>query len=119
MLARIDPKAGAAFALGSVAVNGPVHQIVTNAAGTVAYGVAGDPSDLGFCFRFDDTHGVWELGRTMSFEGTPHVLQLSAVLCGAFAGRDLPGDRRGRPAWDGLRVSQREDAVAAARMTRR
>lgn len=81
MLARIDPKAGAAFALGSVAVNGPVHQIVTNAAGTVAYGVAGDPSDLGFCFRFDDTHGVWELGRTMSFEGTPHGLSCSCQPC--------------------------------------
>ncbi|MCY2923951.1 MAG: hypothetical protein NT031_00665 [Planctomycetota bacterium] len=70
LLARVDPAAGTAFALGAVAPHGPVHQIVTNAAGTIAYGVAGDESDLGSCFRYDDVQGLWELGRTYTYESS-------------------------------------------------
>lgn len=81
MLARVDLRNQAVFALGAVATNGPVHQIVTNAARTVAYGVAGDEWDLGNCFRYDDIHGVWEMGRTYTFEGTVPGLANSCQPC--------------------------------------
>ena len=81
MLARIDVLRGTVFSLGAVAVNGPVHQIVTNAGKSVAYGVAGDVSDLGSCFRYDDTNGPWELGRTFTGECTKEGLACSCQPC--------------------------------------
>ncbi len=81
LLARVDPIRGRAFALGAVAPHGPVHQIVTNAAGTTAFGVAGDESDLGSCFRYDDTNGLWELGRTYSSEGSKAGVASSCQPC--------------------------------------
>ena len=51
------------FSLGMAAPSGPVHCLDTDAAKTVAYGVAGDPDDLGSVFRYDDKHGLRWLGR--------------------------------------------------------
>ena len=68
MLARFSRKSRAVFALGAVAPHGPIHQIVVNAARTVAYGVAGDANDLGLVFRYDDVDGAVELGRTLTSE---------------------------------------------------
>jgi streptogramin lyase len=71
MLAIVHPKKRTVFSLGAVAPHGPVHQIVTNARRTMAYGVAGDPNDMGHLFRFTDTGGVAELGRTFTAENKP------------------------------------------------
>jgi hypothetical protein len=54
-------KTGATFALGAVGVHGPVHQIA--AANGHAYGVSGDPNDLGHVFHFCDATGLREVGR--------------------------------------------------------
>lgn len=81
LLARVDPGSGKAFSLGPVAPHGPVHQIVTNAACTIAYGLAGDESDLGSCFRYDDVNGPWELGRTYTSEGTEAGVACSCQPC--------------------------------------
>lgn len=81
MLARVDLEQGKAFSVGAVCTNGPVHQIVTNAARTLAFGVAGDEADLGSCFRYDDENGIWELGRTYTFEGTRSGLSNSCQPC--------------------------------------
>lgn len=81
LLARVDPAGGAVFALGAVAPHGPVHQIVTDAARTKAFGVAGDESDLGSCFRYDDVNGVWELGRTYTSEGGEAGVACSCQPC--------------------------------------
>jgi hypothetical protein len=81
MLARVDPKLGKAFALGAVAPNGPVHQIVTNADKTLAFGVAGDESDLGTTFRYDDVNGLWEVGRTYTFETSKAGVACSCQPC--------------------------------------
>ena len=64
LLARIDPAAGAVFALGGIGCHGPVHQLAANADGTLLYGVAGDPDDLGSVFVYDEVRGLRELGRT-------------------------------------------------------
>lgn len=81
MLALLDIGAGTVFSLGAVAPHGPVHQIVTNVAQTLAYGVAGDRDDLGHCFRFDDVRGVWELGRTFTSETELPGLACSCRPC--------------------------------------
>jgi malonyl CoA-acyl carrier protein transacylase len=49
------------FALGAVGVHGPVHQIAV--ANGHAFGVSGDPNDLGHVFHYCDETGLREAGR--------------------------------------------------------
>jgi hypothetical protein len=51
------------YGLGAVGVHGPVHQIAV--AGGQAYGVSGDPKDLGNLFHYSEATGLREAGRTM------------------------------------------------------
>ena len=51
------------FALGQCAPHGPIHQIVSTSDKKVAYGVAGDPQDLGTVFSYDDERGLIIYGR--------------------------------------------------------
>ena len=51
------------FSLGSCAPHGPVHQIVSTSGKKLAYGVAGDPYDLGTVFSYDDERGLIIYGR--------------------------------------------------------
>jgi hypothetical protein len=51
------------YALGAVGVHGPVHQIAV--ADGHAYGVSGDPKDLGNLFHYSDKTGLREAGRMM------------------------------------------------------
>lgn len=64
LVARFDPQTGQTFSLGAVGVHGPVHQIATDAATANAFGVAGDPQDLGHVFHYNDETGLREVGRT-------------------------------------------------------
>ena len=56
-------KDGAVYSLGACAAQGSVHQIVSTKDGTAAYGVAGDPNDLGTVFGYDDEKGLTIFGR--------------------------------------------------------
>jgi hypothetical protein len=47
-----------AFALGACAPHGPVHQIVSTSDQKLAYGVAGDPDDLGTVFYMMTSAGL-------------------------------------------------------------
>ena len=51
------------YALGAVGVHGPVHQIAV--AGGQAFGVSGDPQDLGNLFHYSDKTGLREVGRML------------------------------------------------------
>ena len=62
-------KDGKVFALGACAPHGPIHQIVATADGKTAYGVAGDSSDLGTVFSYDDERGLTIYGKLYS--GSP------------------------------------------------
>jgi len=64
-LAKAAPSRKSAFSLGSVAPHGPIHQLGSNSSRNIAYGVAGDPQDVGQLFRYDDEQGVRELGRIL------------------------------------------------------
>jgi len=68
MLAVVSGKK--VFALGACAPHGPVHQIVSTSDKKLAYGVAGDPNDLGTVFSYDDERGLVIYGRVYinSFE---------------------------------------------------
>jgi hypothetical protein len=61
MLAIVDEEN--VFSLGLCAVNGPVKQIVVDEINNIAYGIAGDESDLGMVFSFDERNGLKWLGR--------------------------------------------------------
>ncbi len=50
------------FALGNACTNGPIHQITVSEDQSVAYGVTGDPEDMGNVFSFDDRAGLRSLG---------------------------------------------------------
>lgn len=54
---------GRAFSLGACAPHGPVHQIVSTKDGKMAFGVAGDPDDMGTVFTYDDDNGLTIYGR--------------------------------------------------------
>jgi Gluconolactonase len=74
------------FSLGPAAPNGPIHCITTNAAGTVAYGVAGDEQDLGMVFSYDDTNGLRWLGCVHFCETrTPGVAASCMLSCCALS----------------------------------
>ncbi|MEA4824018.1 MAG: hypothetical protein VB111_07890 [Clostridiaceae bacterium] len=60
-LAVID-EAGEVFSLGGAAAYGPVRCMVTNAAKTKLWGVAGDKLDMGYVFSYDDRNGLRQLG---------------------------------------------------------
>ena len=66
LVAKVHLESGRVFALGAAGPHGPVHQIVTNAEHTRAFGVAGNPSDLGHAFYYDDENGLREIGRTLT-----------------------------------------------------
>jgi hypothetical protein len=66
LVAKVHLENGLTFALGAAGPHGPVHQIVTNAEHTSAFGVAGDSSDLGHAFYYDDENGLREIGRTLA-----------------------------------------------------
>ena len=51
------------FSLGPCAPHGPVHQIVSTTDGSAAYGVAGDPLDIGTVFSYNDETGLAIHGR--------------------------------------------------------
>ncbi len=53
---------GEVFSLGQAAAYGPVRCMVTNAARTALWGVAGDDEDMGYVFYFDDQTGLRQLG---------------------------------------------------------
>jgi hypothetical protein len=62
-IALYHEKKKSTYALGSVGVHGPVHQIAV--ANGHAYGVSGDPNDLGNIFHYSDKTGLREIGRTV------------------------------------------------------
>jgi hypothetical protein len=62
-VAMFNEKTILTYALGAVGVHGPVHQIAV--AGGQAYGVSGDPRDLGNLFHYCDKTGLREAGRMM------------------------------------------------------
>lgn len=62
-VALFNEKTKSTYALGAVGVHGPVHQIAV--AGGHAYGVSGDPKDLGNLFHYCDITGLREAGRMM------------------------------------------------------
>lgn len=64
LVACFDPKTSQTFALGAAGPHGPVHQIATNRSQTQAFGVCGDPQDLGHVCCYDDRSGLREVGRT-------------------------------------------------------
>ncbi len=66
LLAKVDRRSGQVFALGAIGSHGPVHQLVSDPVAGIAYGVSGDPADLGHVFTYDDRQGLRELGRTYS-----------------------------------------------------
>ena len=62
-IALYREKTKSTYALGAVGVHGPVHQIAV--ANGHAYGVSGDPNDLGNLFHYSDETGLREAGRMM------------------------------------------------------
>ncbi|MCB0664226.1 MAG: hypothetical protein KDC80_00315 [Saprospiraceae bacterium] len=60
-VALFDEKRKLTYALGAVGVHGPVHQIAV--ARGHAFGVSGDPQDLGNLFHYSDRTGLREVGR--------------------------------------------------------
>jgi hypothetical protein len=62
-VALYNEKTRSTYALGAVGVHGPVHQIAV--ANGHAFGVSGDPNDLGNLFHYNDETGLREVGRMM------------------------------------------------------
>jgi hypothetical protein len=60
-VALFNEKTKQTYGLGAIGAHGPVHQIAV--ANGHAYGVSGDPSDLGNLFHFSDRTGLREAGR--------------------------------------------------------
>ena len=61
-LAAIVRPNGKVYSLGNAAAYGPVRCMVTNAAKTKLWGVAGDEEDMGYVFTYDDDEGLRQLG---------------------------------------------------------
>jgi hypothetical protein len=69
-VALFHEKMQSTYALGAVGVHGPVHQIAV--ADGHAWGVSGDPEDLGNLFHYSEKTGLREAGRMMILpEGEP------------------------------------------------
>ena len=68
---------------GLMSASGPVRSLCANAAGTVAWGAVGHDNDLSRLFRFDEKHGVQELGimlwRCKGWDNTVGVERISAL----------------------------------------
>jgi hypothetical protein len=62
-VALYNEKTKSTFGLGAIGVHGPVHQIAV--ANGQAWGVSGDPHDLGNLFHYSDKTGLREAGRLM------------------------------------------------------
>ena len=60
MLALV--KGSSVYSLGPVSYNGPVRAMTVNPEKTKLYGVAGDKSDIGSVFSYDDANGLRWLG---------------------------------------------------------
>lgn len=71
MVGRVDSGTGDCFSLGGLDTHGPVHQIVTTSDRTLAYGISGDPMDLGRLFVYHDKWGLRTLGRMFHFSYGP------------------------------------------------
>jgi hypothetical protein len=80
LLALVNAASGAVYSLGAVGIHGPVRALTTDPTRSKAYGVAGDESDLGLCFYYDDVQGVRELGRALAGSTRPCGLACSCVL---------------------------------------
>lgn len=70
-VALFHEKTKSTYALGAVGVHGPVHQIAV--ADGHAYGVSGDPNDLGNLFHYSDKTGLRQAGRMMITAGEEPV----------------------------------------------
>lgn len=70
------------YSIGAVSTCGAVHDLSTNRSRTIAYGVMGDPDDLGMVFRYDEVNGLRELGR-IKFQDTkpPWIVSSSQPSC--------------------------------------
>jgi hypothetical protein len=80
LLAIVNGSSGTVYSLGAVGVHGPIRALTTDPSRSKAYGVAGDQSDLGLCFYYDDVQGVRELGRALAGPTRPCGLACSCVL---------------------------------------
>ena len=86
LVAKVHLESGRVFALGATGPQGSVHQIVTNADRTRAFGVAGDTMDLGHVFYFDDEGGLREIGRTLAgVPGLPGITGNTEPCCVALS----------------------------------
>lgn len=66
----IARKDGSVYSLGTAVQCGAVHHIVTDADAEVAYGVAGDPMNMGNVFSYDDISGLRWLGTVFRDDKT-------------------------------------------------
>ncbi len=68
---------------GLMSAAGPVRSLCANAAGTKAFGAAGHDKDLSRLFKFDEKHGVQELGlmlwRCRGWDNLVGVERISAL----------------------------------------
>ena len=80
MLGIVNATSGTVYSLGAVGIHGPVRAFTTDPTRSKAYGVAGDESDLGLCFYYDEVQGVRELGRALAGSTLPCGLACSSVL---------------------------------------
>jgi hypothetical protein len=71
-VALFHEKTKSTYGLGAVGVHGPVHQIAV--ANGHAYGVSGDPKDLGNLFHYCAETGLREAGRLMLIPAEEPVL---------------------------------------------
>lgn len=67
MLGLVSESTTKCRSLGGLDTVGPVHQMVSDRNHTIAYGISGDPMDVGRLFVYDDTWGLRTLGRLFHF----------------------------------------------------
>jgi len=67
------------YSLGVCALHGPVHEIVSDRK--TAYGVAGDPSDLGTVFSYNEDNGLTIHGRVYIWNANTGGLGASCEPC--------------------------------------
>jgi len=67
MVGRVDGSSGRCHSLGGLDTHGPVRGIVTDRARALAYGISGDPMDVGRLFAYHDTWGLRTIGRFFHF----------------------------------------------------
>lgn len=67
MVGRVDGGTGRCYSFGGLDTHGPVRQIVSDRARSLAYGISGDPMDIGRLFVYHDTWGLRTVGRFFHF----------------------------------------------------